>query len=105
YQDRGIDLIPQKHLGYNLKFVPKEYLNLEEIKLDNVEEYALTKQLNGEKIINNPDKALSFLTHYNVTFSDKDIDTFLNTHTFGTEQFNEAKDKLMHSPEITPLGI
>lgn len=105
YQDRGIDLIPQKHLGYNLKFVPKEYLNLEEIKLDNVEEYILTKQLNGEKIINNPDKALSFLTHYNVTFTNKDIDTFLATHTAGITQFNEAKDKLTDSPEMIPLGI
>jgi hypothetical protein len=105
YQDRDIDLIPQRHLGYNLKFVPKEYLNLEEIKLDNVEEYVLTKQLNGEKIINDPDKALHFMTHYNVAFTDKDINTFLTTHTAETTQFNEAKDKLMHSPEMIPLGI
>jgi hypothetical protein len=105
YQDWDIDLIPQRHLGYNLKFVPKEYLNLEEIKLDNVEEYTLTKQLNGEKIINDPDKALHFVTHYSVAFNEEDIDTFLNTHTFGATQFLEAKEKLTHSLEMVPLGI
>ncbi|MEN6623052.1 MAG: MobQ family relaxase [Smithella sp.] len=34
FEERGVELIPQRHVGYNIKFVPKEYLQLDNTDLD-----------------------------------------------------------------------
>ncbi len=104
FEARGIDLIPQRHVGYNIKFVPKEYLQLDNVDVDNAREYAVIKWTNGEKIIADPDKALSYLTHQNVAFRESDIDRFLITHTLDDNQFHEAKKKMLQSKELIKIG-
>lgn len=104
FEARGIDLIPQRHVGYNIKFVPKEYLQLDNVDVDNAREYAVIKWTNGEKIIADPDKALSYLTHQNVAFRESDIDQFLITHTLDDNQFYEAKKKMLQSKELIKIG-
>ncbi len=104
FEERGIELIPQRHVGYNIKFVPKEYLQLDNTDLDNAREYAIIKWTNGEKIIADPDRALSYLTHQNVAFKEGDIDRFLITHTLDDKQFLEAKKKILQSKELIKIG-
>lgn len=103
FREIGIDLIPQKHVGYNLKFLPKSYLDLHYIDKNNVVELASIKHQNGEKILADPEKAFRFLTHQNVAFSEKNIDVFLETHTLG-DQFNDAKKLVMASDQLVKIG-
>ena len=105
YKERGIDLIPQKHIGYNIKFRPRNYLALLEVQKDNLDNYILTRHINGERIIASPETALSYLTHYNVSFQEKDIDRFLEGNTFEKEQFDRAKFKMMNTTELVRIGL
>ncbi len=105
YKERGIDLIPQKHIGYNIKFRPKNYLGLLEVQKDNLDNYILTRHINGQRIIDSPETALSYLTHYNVSFKEEDIDRFLEGNTFEKEQFDRAKSKLVNTTELVRIGL
>jgi len=105
YKERGIDLIPQRHIGYNIKFRPGNYLELLDVQKDNLDHYILTRHINGQRIIDSPETALSYLTHYNVSFKEEDIDRFLEGNTFEKEQFDLAKSKLMNTTELVKIGL
>ena len=104
FEDQGIDLIPQMHLGLFYKFLPSDYLPLKAQEFDRLSEYLNIRRENGQLILSDPDRALKYLAHYDVVFGEKEIDTFASMHTVDTTQYNEVKKALMGSTELVGIG-
>src|SRR5271157_1193864 len=104
FEDRGIDLVPQIHLGLFYKFLPSDYLPLKAQEYDRLDQYLKVQWLNGQLIFVNPDRALKYLSHNDVVFREKDIDTFVAMHSIDRKQFGLVKDALMRSPELIAIG-
>ena len=47
FADRGIELIPEIHLGFSMKFLPSDYLPLKAQELDRLREYLSIRRQNG----------------------------------------------------------
>ena len=105
FEDRGIELIPQMHLGFSYKFLPSDYLPLKAHEYDRLSEYLNIRRVNGLLILSDPDRALKYLAHHDVVFRERDIDNFASMHTVDTKQFNEVKKALMGSSELVELGL
>jgi Ti-type conjugative transfer relaxase TraA len=104
FADRGIELIPQVHLGFSFKFLPSDYLPLKAQESDRLSEYLNIRRENGRLILADPDRALKHLSHYDVVFREKDIDNFARMHTVDEKQFRQVKAVLMGSPELVAIG-
>ena len=97
FADRGIELIPEIHLGFSMKFLPSDYLPLKAQELDRLREYLSIRRQNGRLILEDPDRALKYLAHHDVVFREKDIDNFTRVHTIDEKQFGQVKAALMAS--------
>ncbi len=104
FADRGIELIPEIHLGFSMKFLPSDYLPLKAQELDRLREYLSIRRQNGRLILEDPDRALKYLSHHDVVFSEKDIDNFTRVHTIDEKQFDQVKAALMASPDLVVVG-
>src|SRR5271157_4756326 len=105
FADRGIELIPQMHLGFSYKFLPSDYLPLKAHEYDRLSEYLNIRRVNGRLILMDPDRALKYLSHHDVVFRESDIDNFASMHTVDRKQFKEVKKALMGSSELVELGL
>lgn len=92
--DRGINLIPQVKIGAK---------NLEDHKR-RLEEYHKIAQINGEKLLKEPEIALKAITHHQSTFTSNDICRFANAHTADITQFQVVVEKIKASEQIVYLG-
>src|SRR5208337_3302586 len=82
YADRGIDLEPQTKIGIAAKYLPKGYLHLQDTRgLERLEEYQRICRENGERIIQDPGKALKLVGHYDAVFKREDIMDFAFRHS------------------------
>jgi Ti-type conjugative transfer relaxase TraA len=104
FADRGIELIPQTHLGLFYKFLPSDYLPLKAQEFDRLSEYLDIRRENGRLILADPDRALSYLAHYDIVFREKDVEQFARMHTIDEKQFSQAKAVLMGSSELFEIG-
>jgi Ti-type conjugative transfer relaxase TraA len=104
FADRGIELIPEIHLGFSMKFLPSDYLPLKAQELDRLREYLSIRRQNGRLILEDPDRALKYLAHHDVVFREKDIDNFTRVHTIDEKQFGQVKAALMASSELVEIG-
>lgn len=95
YAEQGIDLIPQKKVGIGFYSQSTE--------LERIQEHIKILTDNGNHIIENPDVALSELTKHNSTFTSYDIFKFINSHTYGEDQFRLAVSSVLASDNIVPL--
>ena len=104
FEDRGIELIPQTHLGFSFKFLPSDYLPLKVREYDRLREHLDIRRENGWLILSDPDRALKYLSHYDVVFGEQEIENFARIHTVDDKQFNQVKKALMTSPELMEVG-
>src|SRR5208283_373824 len=104
FDDRGIMLIPEIHLGFSCKFLPSDYLALKAHELDRLNEYLSIRRDNGVLILEDPGRALKYLSHHDVIFREKDIDNFTRVHTIDKKQFGQVKAALMGSKELVAIG-
>jgi len=104
FADRGIELIPEIHLGFSCKFLPSDYLALKAHEYDRLNEYLSIRRDNGILILQDPGRALKYLSHHDVIFGEKDIDNFTSTHTIDKKQFHQVKAALMGSKELVAIG-
>jgi len=105
FADRGIELEPQGKIGIAAKYLPKGYLHLQDTRgLERLEEYQRICRENGERIINDPAKALKHVGHYDAVFKREDIMDFAFRHSADTDQFNRVFSALENSPELIKIG-
>ena len=105
FADRGIDLEPTSKIGIAAKYLPKGYLHLQETRgLDRLEEYQRICRENGERIINDPAKALKLVGHYDAVFKREDIMDFAFRHSAEADQFNRVFSALENSMELIKIG-
>jgi Ti-type conjugative transfer relaxase TraA len=106
YADRGIDLEPNITLGFGIyKYLPKGYLHLQDTRgLERLEEYQRICRENGDRIINDPEKALKHVGHYDAVFKKEDIMDFAFRHSADVDQFNRVLSSLENSPELIKIG-
>jgi len=100
YVDQGIALEPQSKIGRSRSEAARDGRLIVQERMAEHEELA---RRNGEAIIKDPLVALEAITHQRATFTRSDVGRFLNTHTVDAEQFQQALDAVMASPELIRL--
>ena len=100
---QGIGLVPGRKLGLSLE--RQQSLNLPEHLAEKVAEQRGIAAENGQRIIQDPNVALTAITRSQATFTERDIAKYLHTHTDGAEQFQAAYLKVTTSAELVKLGV
>jgi Ti-type conjugative transfer relaxase TraA len=96
---QGIDLEPQHKIG------PAGARRLERGEdAERAADHARIARENGARIIAQPGIALDAITHYQATFTNRDIAKFVHRHSGGKEQFDRAIAAVKASPERIALG-
>src|SRR6185437_649752 len=93
---QGIDLVPGRKLGLS-----RERQQSPQLSQELVEKVAHQRAIsaeNGRRIIEDPNRALTAITHQQATFTANDIAKYLHTRTEGAEQFQAAYLKVTTSP-------
>ena len=94
YQELGIDLESQ-----NIKMIVANASNVDKTMSFKMDTSTLREKqhANGERIIAEPTIALDVLTSKSSTFTKRDVQKFLMTHTDGADQFTEAYNRVLGS--------
>ena len=92
---QGINLEPQSKIGPKVS---------QSVMARYAEHQALAAR-NGERLLNDPNIALTALTRQQSTFTHHDLARFVNRHTVGEEQFQTVYDKIKAYPELVSLGF
>ncbi|MBI1198690.1 MAG: Ti-type conjugative transfer relaxase TraA [Phenylobacterium sp.] len=98
-KDQGIDLEPQNKIGAS---GARREIHGE--AAERAEDHRAIARRNGERILAEPEIALSAITHQQATFTDHGLARFLHRHTDGREQFDAALAKVRASGETVRLG-
>lgn len=98
-KDQGIDLEPQNKIGAS---GARREIHGE--AAERAEDHRAIARRNGERILAEPEVALSAITHQQATFTDHDLARFLHRHTDGKAQFDAAWAKVRSCDEIVRLG-
>jgi len=96
---QGIDLEPQSKIGAAASRMAGEGLSPERLA-----EHANIARSNGEKIIADPNIALSAITHQQATFTTRDLAMFAHRHSADKEQFDAVMSAVKNAPELIALG-
>ena len=96
---QGIDLEPQSKIGAAASRMAGEGLSPERLA-----EHADIARSNGEKIIADPNIALSAITHGQATFTTRDLAMFAHRHSADKEQFDAVMSAVKNAPEFIALG-
>ena len=100
YRDMGIDLESQ-----NVKRIYANADNVEQSFTYNLSSDIRNKQFeNGERIIENPQIALDFLTSKSSTFKKRDLEKFAFSHSDGLEQYLQVYNRILGSIQIQAIG-
>jgi Ti-type conjugative transfer relaxase TraA len=96
---QGIDLEPQSKIGAAASRMAGEGLSPERLA-----EHADIARSNGEKIIADPNIALSAITHQQATFTTRDLAMFAHRHSADKAQFDAVMSAVKNAPELIALG-
>jgi Ti-type conjugative transfer relaxase TraA len=96
---QGIDLEPQSKIGAAASRMAGDGLSPERLA-----EHADIARSNGEKIIADPNIALSAITHQQATFTTRDLAMFAHRHSADKEQFDAVMSAVKNAPELIALG-
>jgi len=96
---QGIDLEPQSKIGAAASRMAGEGLSPERLA-----EHVDIARSNGEKIIADPNIALSAITHQQATFTTRDLAMFAHRHSADKEQFDAVMSAVKNAPELIALG-
>lgn len=100
YKELGIDLESQ-----NVKRIFANSKNIDSASVYSLSDSIREKQrINGERIIERPDIALKALTSTSSTFTKRDLQKFIFSHTDGEEQYIEAYNRVLGSIQIQYLN-
>ncbi|MBP9726686.1 MAG: Ti-type conjugative transfer relaxase TraA [Gammaproteobacteria bacterium] len=91
---QGINLEPQSKIG------PKAVQS----SMARYAEHQALAARNGERLLNDPNIALTALTRQQSTFTHQDVARLVNRHTTSPEQFTAVYEKIKASPELVHLG-
>lgn len=91
---QGINLEPQSKIG------PKAAQRA----MARFEEHQALAERNGERLLADPEIALTALTRQQSTFTHQDLARFVNRHTVNAEQFEAVCAKVNAHPELVLLG-
>lgn len=99
FKDQGIALEPQNKIG------PSGARRDERGEAaERAEEHRAIARRNGERIIADPQVALSAITRQQSTFTDHDLARFVHRHSDDKQQFDQALAAVRASPEVVRLG-
>jgi Ti-type conjugative transfer relaxase TraA len=98
-KDQGIELEPQNKIGAS---GARREIHGE--AAERAEDHRAIARRNGERILAEPEIALSAITRQQATFTDHDLARFLHRHTDGRDQFDAALAKVRASDETLRLG-
>ena len=106
HAERGIDLEPQIKVGVTAKYLARDGHFLKSTRgLERLDEYQRIKRENGERVIQSPEKALSYLKERNSgVFSIKDLQKFARYHSADASQYQEVLQALQGCPDLIPMG-
>ncbi len=105
YVERGIDLEPQVKLGYASKYITRDGDFLKSTRgLDRLEDHQRIRRENGERIIEEPGRALKLLRHRAEVFKRRDIDKFAKYHSADTEQYKQVVQALSNCQDLILTG-
>ncbi|MFO1259169.1 MAG: Ti-type conjugative transfer relaxase TraA [Gammaproteobacteria bacterium] len=99
-QDRGIDLIPNIHLGASTY----HQYSKGEAGLDRALEHNRICEANGNRIIVKPEIGLAALLDSKSTFSEKDIAWIATKHSVNLEQYNLVYQAIRSHDSVVELG-
>ncbi|TFH49976.1 MAG: Ti-type conjugative transfer relaxase TraA, partial [Methanothrix sp.] len=101
----GIDLEPQIKLGMAAKYLPVGHTHLVDTRdLDRLEEYQRICRENGERIIEDPDRALKQRTYNHAIFTELDLAKYAFDHSADADQFTKVETSIRNSLGIEYLG-
>jgi Ti-type conjugative transfer relaxase TraA len=93
-KEQGIELEPQHKIGAS---AAKE-------RLVRLEDHQRIARENGEKILADPQIALSAITRQQSTFTHQDLARFVSRHTGDSEQFQQVYEKVKGHEQLVYLG-
>jgi len=91
---QGIDLEAQSKIGAKAAAE----------RMARLAEHQALAQRNGERLLREPEIALTALTRQQSTFTERDIARFVNRHTVDEAQFEAVYEKVKTHPELVSLG-
>jgi Ti-type conjugative transfer relaxase TraA len=98
-EGQGIDLEPQDKIG------PAASRRLERGEpSERAEDHRAVAARNGARIIADPSIALDAITHYQATFTRRDLAMFVHRHSDGQAQYDAAMRAARASPDLIALG-
>ena len=96
---QGIDLEPQDKIG------PAASRRLERGEpSERADDHRAVAARNGARIIAEPSIALDAITHYQATFTRRDLAKFVHRHSDGQAQYEDAIRAVRASPDLIALG-
>ncbi|PBN41376.1 Ti-type conjugative transfer relaxase TraA [Sphingobium sp. D43FB] len=96
---QGVDLEPQDKIG------PAASRRLERGEpSERADDHRAVAARNGARIIAEPSIALDAITHYQATFTRRDLAMFVHRHSDGQAQYEEAMRAVRASPNLIALG-
>ena len=104
-EERGINLIPQTKIGVSASGAKRDIKNGNTPWVsDRMAEHEAIAKTNGERLIANPDIALTALSGQQSTFSDADIARLANRQSIDNDQFADVYHAILASPNLISLG-
>lgn len=94
-KEQGVELEPQHKIG---AAVAQE-------RLARLEDHQRIARENGDKLLVDPNIALTAITRQQSTFTHQDLARFVNRHTVDAEQFQAVYDKVKGCEQIVSLGL
>lgn len=105
HEERGIDLEPQKHVGYSAKYISRDEGFLKKTRgLDRLEEHQRIRRENGERITQEPARALKLFEQRSEVFKRRDIEKFSRYHSADPEQYTQVLQALLGSTDLLLVG-
>lgn len=99
FKDQGIDLEPQNKIGPS-----GARRDGRGEAAERADEHRAIARRNGERIIEDPHRALAAITRQQSTFTDHDLARFVHQHSDDKDQFDRALAAVRASPEVVRLG-
>lgn len=97
HAERGIDLEPQSKIG-------SMFHRRRNVALKRYEEHQRIARENGQRIINDPNIGLDYITSQQAVFGEIDLYKLAHTQSEDREQYKQVCSALFDSPELVRLG-
>lgn len=105
HAERGIDLEPQIKIGVTAKYLPGKSDFLKSTKgFERLEEYQRIRRENGERIIEDPGRAVTLLRQKSGVIKRRDLERFAKYYSVDADQYIEVLNALEKCPDLIQTG-